>query len=110
MWRSTHTTGVLPWIGVGSKRDRLGCPAGRAGLYVSKQWGCVGFCLGMDKPAKYFGLGGRSAWVILSATGCLIRRSSRCSLKTPVSNFMFTIPGPHRRLEPPRCLLEKQHS
>lgn len=29
-----HTTGVLPWLGVGSKRDGLGWPAGRADLYV----------------------------------------------------------------------------
>lgn len=72
-----HTTGVLPWLGVGSKRDKLGWPVERADLYVSEQWECVEFCLGMDKPAKclWVRIEGRSAWVILSTTGCLIRRS-----------------------------------
>ena len=43
---------MLPWLGVGSKSDRLGWPLGRVDLYVRAPWKCVEFCLGMDKTAK----------------------------------------------------------
>lgn len=86
---------------------------GQQGQELTFMWESSGdvwsFALGWISQVSAYGLGleGRSAWVILSA----YRLPDQVEgADDPVGTFMFTIPGPHRRLEPCKYLLEKKHS